>query len=351
MTDSARRKSGFTLVEMLLVIAIIALLSVLLLAALRSARSTARLAQCMANVKNLGTGLHSFAVRNKSYGMPGAPNAFCNGTTITNVDADGAKTTVSTAGPQAGVAPNTLWTSSPQTGDLQIYNTFLPVWGYLNASGQRTSRFVNHGLLFKNGEVNDERVYSCPDMEGLYTADAADANSFARTLGQYVTNPDPVNAPLSPVPTSTLAWMSSYDYRSCFDPGVPLYNGTNVNQDHSGQGDRAADFKGPYGPINLGKMGAESPVFCDTIQNPAGLKLAHENRRYNVIYADGHGSVFQDESRATPFATTGAFQYQPTATTTGKDVDTIASMGLSIASTQNYWYWNERVWAQLFVNP
>src|SRR4051812_11429086 len=97
MTDAKRRKNAFTLIEMLLVIAIIALLSVILLAALRSARSTGRLAQCMANVKNLGVGLHSFGVRNKGYGMPGAPNAFCTASNVTVNDSNGNPVVISSA--------------------------------------------------------------------------------------------------------------------------------------------------------------------------------------------------------------------------------------------------------------
>lgn len=335
-----RRTKAFTLIEMLLVISIIAILCVLLLAALRSARSTARMAQCMANVKNLGAGLHAFAVRNKSYGMPGAPNAYCNN--------DG--TDVSKANQQSGVAPNTLWTSNVQKGNLQPYNPFLPVIGY-PVSGQVGSRFVNHGILYKGGEVNDERSFACPDMDGMYTPDPTDMNGFAKTLQPYLADPDPAPPKaLAPSPASNLAWMSSYDYRSCYDPAVPLYNGTNVNQDHSGQGDRAADYKGPYGYINLGKMGAESPVFADTIQNPAGLKMAHENRRYNVVYADGHGAIFQDDQRAAQFASSGSVTYAQTDTVDGRPVSSIASMGLSIAKP-NYWYWNERIWNELFARP
>lgn len=350
-----RIRKAFTLVEMLLVIAIIALLSVMLLAALRSARSTGRLAQCMANVKNLGAGMHAFAVRNKSYGMPGAPNSFCaSDGTGGGTDPNGNPIAGNKSGQQAGVAPNTLWTGTPQTGDMQPATQFLPLWGYIDGStGFRASRFVNHGFLYKGGEVNDERSYYCPDMEGLYTADPGDVNSFNSSIQPYLAATDPANTTLNPAPAAGLAWMSSYDYRSCYDPGVPLYNGTNVNWDSSNTGDRAADYKGPYGPINLGKLGAESPVFADTIQNPGGLKVAHENRRYNVVYADGHGTVFQDDARAVPLGTAAASTALvfPPDPVTGNAPTTIASLNLSIASTSNYWYWNERVWVELFARP
>ncbi len=69
---SRMRKQGFTLIELVVVIAIIALLAALLLPAITKAREAARSAQCQSNLKNIGVALFKYSSRSAS-------GAYCSG--------------------------------------------------------------------------------------------------------------------------------------------------------------------------------------------------------------------------------------------------------------------------------
>ena len=69
-------KSGFTLVELLLLLSVISVLAVLLLASLSRAKSSALSSKCQSNLHQMGLALHSFLADQKVFPLSANPEFF-----------------------------------------------------------------------------------------------------------------------------------------------------------------------------------------------------------------------------------------------------------------------------------
>src|SRR5690349_11465 len=78
----ARRRLGFTLVELLVVIGIIAVLVSILLPAITKAKEAANRTKCLANLRSIGQMLATYAVSNNDQVPLGASSTTSGGTAL-----------------------------------------------------------------------------------------------------------------------------------------------------------------------------------------------------------------------------------------------------------------------------
>jgi len=153
MTDTnERRARGFTLIELLVSVAIIAGLAAILLPSLRQARATSKVVTCASHLRQLGLGVHTYAIENDGFIPRGPKPAY-------PFDFSG-----------NGIATNQLWIGTE-------------VWGYPPANPLQHNGL---GSMLKT-VCPDPGVYFCPDDDTYnLTREKPKIGTDANSYGSYI---------------------------------------------------------------------------------------------------------------------------------------------------------------------
>jgi prepilin-type N-terminal cleavage/methylation domain-containing protein len=179
-----RRRRGFTLVELLVVIGIIAVLISILLPALNAAREQARRIQCLSNVRQLTMAWILYANNNKG--------RLCSSNTQSAFSS----------------TPN-VWQANGAQFDFMLGGIKPPYpqvfWSWVAAGA--VSADVQHGMLWQY--LKDEGVYHCPDAQVFNTSTSYQINGMmAGPIGNPVTL---LNLSQVRHPVSTFVFIESFD--------------------------------------------------------------------------------------------------------------------------------------------
>jgi len=265
---------GFTLVEMLVVIAIVSLLVSLLLPALSAARAVANAGVCMAHMRQQGIVVLNYCSANKQ-AFPFEQEFYGN---------------------YNGLGPSISWGTAAQllnSGDLDRGPTqnFLPVggpWapnvycpGILNCPGEASTGIAGY-LSTNNGQVSVAATYRNGYTRNVLIAGAADVRQAAYVSGY---SPPMVVLKTHYTFSGLSAGVRSFSYGNLQLPMVnympyglalnstpPLYN---VDAPTQATVEQAVGGQGLW-------------IAYDGVLYVNGIVYRHPNRTSNFLYLDGH---------------------------------------------------------------
>ena len=267
--SAIRQSVGFTLIELLVVIAVIAIVASLLLPALSQAKSSARIAKCLGNMRQTILAWHLYADANHDWVPPNQNSTFFGGHRIDNY-------------PYFTRTSPLNWAHGFMSWDLRNANTNLNFLTHPHAAAM--GPYISGGA----------GVYKCPEDNYLSTVQREQGwsrrvRSVAMNIGfGYIYD----NIPRSTRPVATRIVAGSTHGRVCYrrTSDIPRPEGTFVFIDV-----HPDDNEAPYfNIIAIGPDWEQRHTWAG-----AGTPASHHRGGTTLNFADGHAEYRKWEVSST----------------------------------------------------